>query len=55
MYCASSKEGKISKLFDYFYSTVGNATEVSSAERFGYEIGKDLIANDVDGVILTST
>lgn len=49
------QEGKIGKLFNYFYSTVGNTTAVSSAKRYGEEIGKDLIENCVDGVILTST
>jgi len=49
------KDGIIGKLFDYFYSTVGNTTAVSSAHRYGEEIGYDLIANGVDGVILTST
>lgn len=49
------KEGRIKKLFDYFYSTVGNTTAVSRAERFGEEIALDLSANGVQGVILTST
>lgn len=49
------EEGIIGKLYDYFYSTVGNTTAVTSAERFGEEIGKDLLDNGVDGVILTST
>lgn len=49
------KEGKIGKLFDYFYSTVGNTTAVTSAQRFGKQIGEDLLANGVSGAILTST
>ncbi len=49
------KEKTIGKLFDYFYATVGNTTAVSSAVRYGDEIGKDLLANGVNGVILTST
>jgi glycine reductase len=49
------KEGLIGKVFDYFYATVGNTTAVSSAKKYGEEIGKDLKANNVDGVILTST
>lgn len=49
------KEGVIGKVFDYFYSTDGNTTAVSSAKQFGEEIGKDLKINNVDGVILTST
>lgn len=49
------KEGRIGKLFNYFYSTVGNTTAVSSAERFGRQIGEDLLVNGVSGAILTST
>lgn len=49
------KEGKIGKLYDYFYSTVGNGTAVASAKAFAHEIGEKLIANNVDAVILTST
>ncbi len=49
------KEGKIGKLYDFYYATVGNTTAVSSANRFGDEIGKELLANGVHGVILTST
>ncbi len=49
------KEGKIGQLYNYFYSTVGNTTAVSSAKRFGEEIGQDLLANGINGAILTST
>lgn len=49
------QEGKFGKLFNYYYATVGNTTAVSRAKAFGDEIGKDLLANKVDGVILTST
>ncbi len=49
------KEGKIGKLYDYYYSTVGNGTAVASAKAFAHEIGEKLIANNVDAVILTST
>jgi len=49
------KEGVIGKLFNYFYSTVGNTTAVINANRFGEEIARDLLANGVHGVILTST
>lgn len=52
---ALEKEGHIGKLFDYFYTTVGNTTAVTSAVRFAEEIAKDLIINGVHGVILTST
>ncbi len=49
------KKGAIGKLFDYFYTTVGNTTAVTSAVRFAEEIAKDLLDNGVQGVILTST
>jgi glycine reductase complex component B subunit gamma len=49
------KEGKIGSLFNFYYSTVGNGTAVASAKKFGEEIAKDLLANGVDAVILTST
>lgn len=49
------KEGKIGKLHRYFYSTVGNGTAVASANAFSEEIGKKLIEDGVDAVILTST
>jgi glycine reductase len=49
------KEGIFGRLFDDYYATVGNMTSVSNATRFGDEIGRELKANGVDGVILTST
>ena len=49
------KEGKIGKLHRYYYSTVGNGTAVASAKKFAEEIGKELVADGVDAVILTST
>ena len=49
------EDGKIGKLYKYFYTTVGNGTAVASAKKFGEEIGKKLIADGVDAVILTST
>lgn len=49
------KEGKIGKLYDYYFSTVGNGTAVANANKFGEEIGKELIENGVDAVVLTST
>lgn len=48
------KEGKIGKLYRYYYSTVGNGTGVANAKRFGTEIGQKLHGK-VDAVILTST
>lgn len=49
------KEGKIGKLHDFFYTTVGNGTAVANAKKFAAEIAEDLLAHKVDAVILTST
>ncbi len=49
------KEGKIGSLHRYFYTTVGNGTAVASAKKFGEAIAKELIADGVTAVILTST
>lgn len=49
------KEGKIGKLHRYFYSTVGNGTSVANAKAFAEEFSKELVADGVDAVILTST
>lgn len=49
------KEGKIGSLHRYYYSTVGNGTAVASSKKFGENIAKELIADGVDAVILTST
>ncbi len=48
-------QGKIGKIYDYFYGTVGTGTSVANAEKFGKEIGKELKDVGIDGVILTST
>ena len=49
------KEGKIGKLHDYFYSTVGNGTSVNNSKGFAEEFSKELVEDGVDAVILTST
>ncbi|AZR72876.1 beta-aspartate methyltransferase [Anoxybacter fermentans] len=49
------KEGKIGSLHDYWYATVGNGTSVANAKRYAQEIAKDLVADGVQAVILTST
>jgi len=49
------KEGKIGSLHRYFYTTVGNGTAVKSAKGFAEKYVKELIADGVDAVILTST
>jgi glycine reductase len=48
-------EGVIGKVYDYFYTTTGTGTSVGNALTFGKEIGAELKAAGVDGVILTST
>lgn len=49
------KEGKIGSLHRYFYTTVGNGTAVASAKAYASEYAKELKADGVDAVILTST
>lgn len=48
-------EGKIGSLHEYWYATVGNGTSVANAKKYAQEIAKDLIADGVQAVILTST
>jgi glycine reductase len=48
-------EGKIGSLFRYTYSTVGNGTAVKSSKAFADEFVKELIKENVQAVILTST
>lgn len=52
---ALEKEGKIGKLFPYFYSTVGNGTAVANAKNYASEIAHELVNEGVQAVILTST
>ena len=49
------KEGRIGELHRYFYTTVGNGTAVASSKAFAAEFAKELKADGVDAVILTST
>ena len=49
------KEGKIGKLFGTFFTTVGNGTAVASSKAYAKEFTKQLLADKVDAVILTST
>jgi glycine reductase len=49
------KEGYIGKVYDGFFTTTGTGTSVSKAKEFGEQIGAELKAAGVDGVILTST
>jgi len=47
--------GKIGSLHDYWYSTVGNGTAVASSKEFATAIAQELLRDDVNCVILTST
>lgn len=49
------KEGVIGELHKYFYTTVGNGTSVGNSKAFATEFAKELKADGVDAVILTST
>lgn len=49
------KEGKIGKLHDFFYTTVGNGTAVKNSKGFAEDFSKKLLAAGVDAVIMTST
>lgn len=49
------KEGRIGKLFETFYTTVGNGTSVSNSKKFGAEIAQKLKDAGVTAAILTST
>jgi len=49
------REGRIGRLADTYFATVGNATSVERAEQFGREIAGKLINFGALAVILTST
>jgi len=49
------KEGRIGSLHQYFYTTVGNGTSVANSKGFADTFAKELIADGVTAVILTST
>ena len=49
------KDGEIGKLYPYFASTTGTGTATNSAAKFGTDIGKKLVEDHVDAVILVST
>ena len=52
---AYEKEGKIKKLDDWFYTTVGTGTTESEAARMAQEMLPYFEEEGVDGVIMTST
>ncbi len=49
------KEGVIGELHKYFYTTVGNGTSVANAKKYASTFAKELVADGVEAVILTST
>ncbi len=49
------REGRIGRLLETYYATVGNATAVDQARRFGTEIAPLLVNEGVQAVVLTST
>ena len=49
------REGKIGKLHDLFYTTVGNGTAVANAKAFAAEYAQRLLSAGVDVVVMTST
>ncbi len=48
-------EGKVGSIYEYFFSTVGNGMAVKSAKAFAEDFSKELIKENVQAVILTST
>lgn len=49
------KEGAIGSLYPYFFTTVGNGTAVKSSKAFAEDFSKELVKENVQAVILTST
>ena len=49
------REGKIGKLHNKFYTTVGNGTAVASSKKFAAEYAQKLLRDGVHAVIMTST
>lgn len=49
------KDGEFGELVNYFCTTTGTGTATGSAAKFGDAIGKRLVEDHVDGVILVST
>lgn len=49
------REGKIGKLHELYYSTVGNGTSVANAKGFAAEYAQKLLKAGVNAVIMTST
>ena len=49
------REGRIGKLYPYYFATVGNGTSVARAVQFARDIAQDLKSSGVQAVIITST
>lgn len=49
------RDGVIGRLHEEFFSTTGNTSVIPTMRRFAQEMGRELRAAGVDGVILTST
>ena len=49
------KAGEFGELVSYFATTTGTGTATGSAAKFGDAIGKRLLEENVQAVILTST
>jgi glycine reductase len=52
---AYEREGKIGKLHDTYYVTVGTGTTQAYAAKFGKEIAAEIKEAGVDGVLLVAT
>jgi len=48
-------EGKIGSLFNCYFATTGVMTTLDNARRIGRKIAAELLAEHIDGVIITST
>ena len=48
-------EGAIGKIHNTYYATTGNQTAVTAAKRMGGEIGRELLEQHVDAVLLVAT
>ncbi len=49
------REGRIGRLFPFWFCTMGNNTTLENSRRFGASIARELRAGGADGVILTAT
>ena len=49
------KEKRIGSVADYFYATTGTGTSIENAKKFGEKIGRKLLDDNINAVILTST